>query len=89
MDRNQLQPVNGSTHVAIVGTYNKVYGFVKHGPNIRERIEKAIVDGIKGTRHPSGSVIYVDLEKQVITETVSGVAYQSKYPFKLEQVIEY
>jgi hypothetical protein len=92
MDRNQLQPVNGSTHVAIVGTYNKIIGLVKHGPNIMERIDKAIrhAHGFHDNQlDVKGYALNIDYKKQIATEIIDGSRFQHKYPFKLEQVTEY
>ena len=65
MKNNFLQPENGSTHLAIVGTYNKLIAIVRHGENMKERILKAIQE------NSEENVISVDLDQScMLIETV-------------------
>lgn len=92
MPANFLQPANGSTHLAIVGTYNKVIAIVRHGENMKERIEKAIHNGFTET------VASIDMIKGVVwlEYPTNGNFHHPrihipmrKEPIKFEQVKEY
>jgi hypothetical protein len=89
MKKNLFSPVDGSTHVAIIGTYNKLWAIVRQGENMEERVTKAIRSYLQSERYPSGDVLEIEVNKLVATVKTKGSNYTNRKPFIIQHVTEF
>lgn len=74
------------THIAVIGTYNKLWAIVRYGEELEQRIKTAIEAHL--TTNDNLEVLEIDMKKKMAV-TQSDSRYQSKLPFSLNHYNEF
>jgi hypothetical protein len=85
--RPSLQPLTGCTHIAIIGTYNKLWVIVKYGDQMEERMTDAIASFWNAAEAGPYKFAGVDLfKKEVIVKYDNST---SKIPITFRHLREF